>query len=545
MATIICEKCGTRNADTMLSCRRCKESLIRAAEASVSVLGGIWGIGPPLAENPLLFSGTHLATSEPVLIKRLSRAAAMDRTIRSRFLHEASILKSLQHPHLIQVLDVIEDPASPAIVLARPEGLSLSTLLNLRGRLPIPVAINFGLQLLTTLDYLHSQGVVHRDLTAAKAFITRHRETGLPHIMITDFGLARSVHLARASEAETGTLMGMAISADAQIIPSPYMAPELLNDESDSRSDIYSLGVLLFELISGRLPVGHVAQTAEQMIHAIQHEAPTILRLLRPEVSADLEETLLRMMDKNPDHRYMDISEARTALLAVSDSTMVRVPAGGFLRGSGPEDRSARPEEKPQRVIQVNAFFVDRLPVTVRQFRIYLNATGQQMPDSWHKNNPESFPDYPVVSVTWDEAKAYAEWIGGRLPTEAEWEKAARGTDGRLFPWGNTPPTTEHAQFSAQERGSVLQHPAGASVYGCLDMAGNAFEWVLDWYNSNYYAVSPEEDPRGPESGEKRVLKGGSFVHSDSALRCASRGRYAPHERRANHGFRCVWALDH
>lgn len=545
MATIICEKCGTRNADTMLSCRRCKESLAPQAEASLSMLGGIWGIGPPIPENPLLFSGTHLATSEPVLIKRLSRNAAMDRAIRSRFLHEASILKSLQHPHLIRVLDVIEDPASPAIVLARPEGMSLAALLNQRGRLPIPVAINFGLQLLTTLDYLHSQGVVHRDLTAVKAFITRHSETGLPHLMITDFGLARSVHLARASEAETGTLMGMAVSTNEQIIPSPYMAPELLSDDADSRSDIYSLGVLLFELISGRLPVGHGAQTAEQMVNAIQHEAPTILRLLRPEVSADLESTLVRMMEKNPDYRYMDISEARTALLAVSDSTMVRVPAGGFLRGSGLEDGNARPEEKPQRVVHLSAFFVDRLPVTVRQFHLYLNATGQQMPETWHKNNPVDFPDYPVVSVTWDEAAAYAAWVGARLPTEAEWEKAARGTDGRLYPWGNSPPTAEHAQFSSEERGSVSGHPAGASVYGCMDMAGNAFEWIHDWYNANYYAVSPDEDPRGPENGEKRVLKGGSFVHSDTALRCASRGRYAPHERRANHGFRCVWALDH
>lgn len=544
MATVICEKCGTRNADTMLTCRRCTAPLVRSAEASVNILGGVWSLGATLPSNPLLFTGRHTETGDEVLVKRLSKTAALDRSIRSRFLKEASILKSLNHPHLIRVVDVIEEPASPAIVLARPEGQPLSTFLARREHLPVPVAINFGLQLLTTLDYLHGLGVVHRNLTANCVFVTLNEES-LPHLMITDFGLARSIHLASEGDAsETGTLMGMHVSPPEQLNPSPYMAPELLEDEADSRSDIYSLGVLLFEMISGRLPIGQGVHDPTQLIKAIETESPTILRLLRPEVTAELEETLARMMSKRPDQRFLDISETRAALLSCTDATMVRIPAGTFLRGSTPNDPDARPEEFPQRTIRTDAFFIDRQPVTVQQFQAYLKATGLEMPESWHRQNPPEKGDWPVVHVTWDEASDYAAWKGCRLPTEAEWERAARGPDGRIFPWGNQLPEVEHAQFSTEGRSPVASRPAGASPFGCLDMAGNGFEWVQDWYSPGYYGISPEEDPKGPESGEKKVLRGGSFVHDAAALRCASRGRYAPAERRANHGFRCVWSFE-
>lgn len=546
MSTIICSECGTRNADNLETCRRCGARLREAVGSSMMILGDTWRITGSVPGNAQMFTGRHMETNERVYIKRLSRSAALDRTIRSRFLTEAELLKSIDHEHMVRVLDVIADPAAPAIVIASPEGEPLSELLRRRERFPIPVAIAFGLQLLNALDYLHAQGVIHRSLSSDTIHVTEHPLTGLPHLIITDFGLARAIHLESALEhtSGTGTLVGMHVDAAPQYTPTAYMAPETLQGDADTRADIYALGVLLFEMIAGRRPIGHSA-TGERLITAIETEHPTILRLLRPEASAELEATLARMMSKAPDHRYIDVSETRTQLLSVSDATMVKVPRGPFLRGSLADDIHARPEEMPQKQVRLSAYFVDRLPVTVRQYRAYLAATGKSTAEGWEKHNPADQPDLPVVYVTWDEACAYAAWAGKRLLTEAEWEKAARGHDGRTFPWGDQAPTPELASFNREARLPVTAHPAGAGPYGCLDMAGNAFEWVSDWYNRDYYALAPEVDPKGPNTGTKKVLRGGSFVHEAFALRAATRGRYAPQDRRANHGFRCAWSLDY
>ncbi|MEZ4460612.1 MAG: bifunctional serine/threonine-protein kinase/formylglycine-generating enzyme family protein [bacterium] len=509
-------------------------------------MGEIWQITGSLPNNPATFTGRHVATNQRVLIKRLSRSAAMDRTIRSQFLSEAELLQTIEHEHIIQVLDVVADPAAPAIVMANPDGEPLSRLIERRERVPVPVAIAFALQLLNALDYLHSVGVVHRNLTSDTIHVIEHPQTGLAHLIITDFGLARAIHLDAAVPATgTGTLVGMQVQDNAgHLAPTPYMAPETLAGVADSRADLYALGVLLFELITGRRPIGH-SLTGDKLIRAIHEESPTMLRLLRPEVSAELEETLNRLMAKDPDRRFFDVSDARSHLLSVAHASMVKVPAGRFSRGSQAGDDGARPEELPQREIHVSAFFVDRLPVTVAQYRTFLQATGQVPVEGWERHNPVDQPDWPVVYVTWDEAKAYADWAGKRLLTEVEWEKAARGTDGRIFPWGNQLPNHDLACFASESRESVSAHPAGASPYGCMDIVGNAFEWVNDWYNRDYYALAPDVDPKGPNQGSKKVLRGGSFVHEAFALRVATRGRYAPHERRANHGFRCAWSLDY
>jgi serine/threonine-protein kinase len=153
------------------------------------------------------------------------------------------------------------------------------------------------------------------------------------------------------------------------------------------------------------------------------------------------------------------------------------------------------------------------------------------------------FDDYPVIYVSWHDADTYCQWVGGRLPTEAEWEYAARGPDRYFYPWGNNAPSSTSASYyrNVGDTTAVGSYPDGESWVGALDMAGNVWEWVSDWYSADYYAASPTENPTGPDTGDFRVLRGGSWFNiPDSSVRSAYRYWYDPDYRSGYIGFRCV-----
>ena len=245
-----------------------------------------------------------------------------------------------------------------------------------------------------------------------------------------------------------------------------------------------------------------------------------------------------------------------STLLSEKDGmTLVYVPAGEFLMGSTDADTDAGSEEKPQHKVYLDAYWIDQTEVTQGMYAKCVAAGNCKQRACTDLAIYPSGDNYPAICATWNDAQAYCEWAGRRLPTEAEWEKAARGTDGRKYPWGNEPAAGTLLNL-ADKSGTGINsdktiddghadiapvgtYPAGASPYGALDMAGNAWEWVADWYGRFYYDTSPDRNPTGPASAQMRGQRGGSCYFQAARARTAARGGDVPDITYGDTGFRC------
>lgn len=227
------------------------------------------------------------------------------------------------------------------------------------------------------------------------------------------------------------------------------------------------------------------------------------------------------------------------ALIAALDDNMVEIPAGEFMMGS-----DERMNEQPKHEVYLDLFFIDKYPVTNIQYKRFVDDTDHKPPSHWEAGSyPLGQAAHPVTNVNWEDAAAYAKWVGKRLPTEAEWEKAARGADELKYPWGNDFDESKcnSAESEIHRTTRIGDYsPASDSPYGVCGMAGNVWEWVNDWYDRGYYRNAPRSNPSGPDSGKHKVLRGGSWGSHSPNVRCASRFDAPPEEAKNKYGFRCA-----
>ena len=233
---------------------------------------------------------------------------------------------------------------------------------------------------------------------------------------------------------------------------------------------------------------------------------------------------------------------------------LILIPAGPFPMGVPKGDRDGGRDEYPNHEVLLDAYNIDKFEVTNGRYREFVRATGHRPPQHgkdpsrnlWQGDMmPDSIADQPVINVDWHDANAYCTWAGRRLPTEAEWEKAARGTDDRRFPWGNVEPTHKHLNFNQRWQGEhtlkpVGSYEAGKSPFGVYDMAGNVWEWVADWYDTYYYEKSPARNPKGPATGTHKVLRSSGWEVETPLVRSVTRVMSDPMNRNHSTGFRCA-----
>lgn len=459
----------------------------------------------------------------------------------ARFQQEAKAAAGLFHPHIVTIFEVGEEQGSHFIAMRYLEGRPLSATVKEQGPLELDRAISIVEQIASALDYVHSQGLVHRDVKPSNIIVG---DDG--YATLTDFGIVRAADGTRYTT--TGANMGTP----------EYMSPEQgQGKEATPRSDIYSLGIVLFETLAGKPPFEAPTPLAVMVKHL--QEPPPPLRTLNPDLPANIELVIDKALAKDPQDRYGNLGELVHALMRVTldgkpvpavqvakpvrpdldeidpYGEMILIPAGEFIMG----------EAHQERTIHVDEFYIGRYPVTNARYGVFMEAGGYENPDYWSSEGwdwgeesdttePEHWndddlnqPNHPVTGVTYHEAEAYCAWADLRLPTEQEWEKAARGTDGRTYPWGDQ---WQEARCNSQKAANghttpVNKYRDGTSPYGVMDMAGNVWEWTSGWYESER---------------KYRPLRGGSWLSYQDDVLCAYCNGNRPHYRGNVVGFRCA-----
>lgn len=507
----------------------------------------------------VVYRATDRERDRLVAIKALHANLMGDAEIRRRFTREAQLMLGWNHEHVARVHDLIEHEDLLAFAMEYVDGPSLESYTERwGGKLPYEEIRQIFDGVLDAMEEAHSVGVVHRDLKPHNILLGLGPDGPVPKIV--DFGIAKIL------EGTTYTMTGALLGTCRYMAPEQVQSPQSI----DHRADIYSLGVTLYRCVAGRCPFEGNNHFAVMMAHVDQ--APDPPSDHRPHIPPALEALMMKALAKAPADRPASCAEFRAALdaalegvtrtrverdvepprIVVEDdgNEMRLIPAGTFQLGAH------------RRPILLDRFYMARFPVTNQQFKAFLDATGYQPDDGeakrflahWKKGTfPLELAAHPVVFVSWLDARAYCRWAARRLPTEAEWEKAARGTTGNRYPWGRDEPTPQHANFGQSRAKAypttdghggtspVDAFPLGTSPYGIEAMAGNVFEWCEDVDDPAFYTHGPDRNPRNTISGPPaapRVIRGGCWRFDASSLRTYSRSSLPPTFRLDTVGFR-------
>jgi len=467
-----------------------------------------------------------------VAIKHIPVDEGMD-TNAKQAVEEATLLASLNHPNIITLWDIVVEKENIYLIMEYARGGTLRKLMNQKAKLPEREALDIIAQICLGLGHAHEKGIIHRDLKPENIFLNEG------HWKIGDLGLGRILQGSqRASSTGTGTVA--------------YNAPERFRPGYDKRADIWSVGVMLFEMLTGKLPFS--GEDEVQLMFSICSDETTIPNF----VSSKSRGLLKKLLAKSTQDRYIsadqiiqDIkSENRESIheIIIPAKTISSIPtvpqhksgetriltAGiefVFVKGGefnmGSNESETQNDEKPVHKVYVDDFYISKYEVTFDQYDNFCEATGREKPsdNGWGRGNR------PVINVNWFDTVAYCEWLSDksgteiRLPTEAEWEYAAcGGIKSMNYKYSGSNDLEEVGWYS--KNSGKKTHPVGqkkANELGLYDMSGNVWEWCSDWYEKDYYQNSPRNNPQGSNSGKYRVLRGGSWNYIDWYCRCSYR----------------------
>ena len=481
----------------------------------------------------VVYRARDVLMNERVALKFLHPGILQSQKGMKLFVQEAQVARRLRHENIVAVHDVSSTP--DGIMYLSMEflhGSSLRAFLRQcreqRRLLDVRLAVNFAAQILAALEYAH-KSVVHRDMKPENVMVMAGEK-----VKVLDFGLAKVLdEQVQPPPAEGEKKPSRVIGTEA------YAAPEQLRHaEVDLRADLFAVGLILRELLTLRTPIEE--QVPIQRVRS--DVAPSIIEIVSKAIQAPKEdrwqsagEFRKRLMHAY-DAAYRKAAEVETRgddQRAVSTEGMILLDGGSFVMGN-----SSQPDEAPEFEYFVEPFYIDKYPVTNRKYAEFMKETGRSAPKFW--GLPQyAGPDQPVIGITWSDASAYAAWAGKKLPTEGQWEFAARGQENRKFPWGNTDPDSNRANYGDHLNipSLISMHDDGCTPEGVCDLAGNVYEWTSDLFLPYDPVKRASAERHGPPL---RAIRGGSWRSPASELRCAFRMGLFGESQLNTVGFRCV-----